>query len=106
MSKLFAIFKDAEGKTHAEFYDSYEWYHRDAFNPLWEEMFLLDLTRICGKTYKEKAAFVRNKAIEWSNQWSECPGLSYGELWEIDHFFEKYGKRYGLLREFRENAIC
>lgn len=30
---------------------------------------------------------------------------SYGELAEIQGYFEKQGKRYGLLKEFRENCI-
>ena len=31
---------------------------------------------------------------------------SYGELAEAGEYFEKLGRRYGLLQEFRENAIC
>ena len=28
------------------------------------------------------------------------------ELYHIQNFFETMGKRYGLLREFKENCIC
>lgn len=56
-----------------------------------------------GKTYADKKAFLRDLAIQYS--WFDCDGLSYGELAEINAFFERNGKRYGLLEEFRENAI-
>lgn len=31
---------------------------------------------------------------------------SWEEIAEIQSNFERLGRRYGLLREFRENAIC
>jgi hypothetical protein len=51
---------------------------------------------------KEKA---RNEAIEWQLDFCNH-NYSYGELFEFQNYFEKLGKRYGLLREFRENCIC
>ena len=62
------------------------------------------LGNIEGKTYREKQEAVRDKAINF--QRVDVGGLSYGELSLIENYFERYGKRYGLLREFRENAIC
>ena len=53
--------------------------------------------------YKKRKAEVREEAIEYSYSDEE---LSYGELAEIQDYFRRLGKRYGLLREFRENAIC
>lgn len=47
---------------------------------------------------------IRNQAIEWQNDFANCD-YSYSELVEIQNYFEKQGKRYGLLREFRENGI-
>ena len=32
--------------------------------------------------------------------------LSWGECAWIGEYFERLGKRYGLLKEFRENGIC
>lgn len=56
------------------------------------------------KTKKEKA---RQLAIEWQARldldkhgWS----LAYLQAWE--ERFERIGRKYGLLREFRENGIC
>lgn len=51
---------------------------------------------------KERA---REKAVMW--QLENCDKcLSYSELAEFCEYFEKLGKRYGLLKEFRENGIC
>lgn len=47
----------------------------------------------------------RQKAIDWQADFSNN-NYSWGELTEWAAYFEKLGKRYGLLREFRENGIC
>ena len=51
---------------------------------------------------KEKA---RQKAIDWYYEFSE-KSMSWGELAYWQGYFERLGKRYGLLSEFRENGIC
>ncbi len=56
------------------------------------------------KTYAEKKAEARSMAIEWQMEFAEKQ-TSYAELYESAIFFEKIGRRYGLLREFRENAV-
>lgn len=56
------------------------------------------------KTYQEKKEEVRQIAIDWQIEASE-QDYSYGELADYGEYFHKLGKRYGLLREFRENAI-
>lgn len=75
--------------------------------------FILDEMVVCyiplkvsGKTYQERKNDLQNKAIEWSNTQGSYPRWSYSELGEIQDFFERNGKRYGLLKEFQENAIC
>lgn len=54
-----------------------------------------------------------NLYFDWSSFHSdtfslECEIIQIieGELYHIQNFFETMGKRYGLLREFRENCIC
>lgn len=50
---------------------------------------------------KEKA---REEAINWQNDVAD-KDLSW---WDVAHFgdyFEKLAKRFGLIREFRENGI-
>jgi hypothetical protein len=55
-------------------------------------------------SYKEKKATARQKAIDWSTDYSLC-AMSYGEIAEANVRFAKLGRRYGLTREFRENGI-
>lgn len=54
--------------------------------------------------YRRGKARARDEAIEWQATTASEP-MSYGELaWWGDYFYT-LGKRYGLLREFRENCI-
>ena len=56
-------------------------------------------------TYKAKKEMARQEAIDWQNDFCNH-SYSYGELCAFATYFEKLGKRYGLLKEFRENGIC
>lgn len=55
-------------------------------------------------TYSEKKAKIREEAISWQYDFSNH-NYSYGELAEKQAYFEKEGKKYGLIKEFRENGI-
>ena len=57
------------------------------------------------KTYKALQEILREFAQEWQN---DFPRFTYSwlDMAEWGAFFEEYGKKYGLLREFRENGIC
>lgn len=55
-------------------------------------------------SYKIKKERVRQQAIEWQDTTAD-QSLSYGELAEAQAHFETLGRRYGLINEFRENAI-
>ena len=50
---------------------------------------------------KERA---RNVAIEWQLDFGNHD-YSYGELVDYGNYFEGLAKRYGLVKEFRENGI-
>lgn len=80
----------------------YSSFFKDTFCP-GSEVCLISLGGLKGKSYREKKEAARNKAIEYSL--NIYPGLSWGECSEIQSYFENIGKRYGLLKEFRENAI-
>lgn len=54
--------------------------------------------------YEKAKATAREKAVDFSNTCGEM-NLSYADLAEIGNKFRTLGKRYGLLREFRENGI-
>lgn len=98
------VFKNNEGKIENYIYFSFEEWNRDTFNPLTEIVGMLDF-KIQGKNYTEKKASLEDLAKEWQGQFASY-NWSYGELAEIGNFFERNGKRYGLLREFKENGIC
>lgn len=54
--------------------------------------------------YRERKETARAQAIEWQLEFAEhC--YSYSELAHYSDYFKQVGKRYGLLKEFRENAI-
>lgn len=55
-------------------------------------------------TYKDQKEKARQKAINWQHETSER-NLSYKELLWFQEDFKKLGKRYGLIKEFKENAI-
>lgn len=57
------------------------------------------------KTYQQRKEQVRNEAIDWQD-WLRENNVSYEGLAIATDYFEKQGRRYGLLLEFRENAIC
>lgn len=80
-----------------------EWY-KDTFSPLCKNIDRLVFT-IKGKTYKKKKESLKNIAIDWQLHFSQY-GWSYGELAEISSWFYEKAKRYGLLKEFKENCIC
>lgn len=50
---------------------------------------------------KEKA---RLKAVDWQLDFNNH-NYSYGELAEFNDYFKKLAKRYGLIKEFKENCI-
>jgi len=56
------------------------------------------------KTYKAVREILREFAQNWQNDFPRS-SYSWHDLADWGAFFEEYGKKYGLLREFRENGI-
>jgi ribosomal protein S24E len=54
--------------------------------------------------YQRMKRRARNTAIYWQEKFSE-KSMSYEELAKAQSHFEKLGKRYGLLAEFRERNL-
>ena len=79
-------------------------WNEDTFSPYTKNMNILDLT-IKGKTYKERKYFAEEIAKIWQNEFSNL-NWSYNELAIMNEYFYKIGKKYGLLKEFKENCIC
>lgn len=56
------------------------------------------------KTYQELKEKARELAMDFQD-WLSENSISYEGMAIASAEFEKLGRRYGLLREFRENAI-
>ena len=54
--------------------------------------------------YYEKQEEIRQQAIDWQLDFSNH-NYSYLELANWGDYFYKMAKRYGLIKEFRENGI-
>lgn len=54
--------------------------------------------------YEMKKELARNEAIEWQHEFSNN-NYSYYDLMLYGEYFYKKAKRYGLIREFKENGI-
>lgn len=54
--------------------------------------------------YEQKKEEVRQEAIDWQSDFCNH-NYSYGELAFYSDYFEKKGRRYGLIKEFRGNGI-
>lgn len=54
--------------------------------------------------YKENKEKARQQAIEWQQDF-EKQGYCWGDLIIYQQYFEDLGKKYGLLKEFKENGI-
>lgn len=61
--------------------------------------------KITKTIYETKKEMARQEAIDWQNNPFQ-DSRSYEEIQEAAEYFEKLGKKYGLLKEFRENGIC
>ena len=103
---FYAHFIDGEGHKHVNLYHGYSRWFSDTFSPDTVYKAIIDF-KVKGKNYREKQEYLRNIAIDFQLADSEANGgLSYFELAEIQEFFAKNGKRFGLMQEFKENAIC
>ncbi len=57
------------------------------------------------QTRQGRKEVLRAIAQDWQIHFGEF-NYSMMEIVEWTNFFETYGRKYGLLREFRENGIC
>ena len=54
------------------------------------------------KTYRKRKEEIRQEAIDWQ---SFNKAMYCSEIAEKTEYFENKAKRYGLVREFKENGI-
>lgn len=95
------IFAVIDGTSNV--FTSRDEYHAATFSP----DCVIECVRtlqVKGRTYAERRDNLRDLAIDIRN--ADNGGMSYGEWAILGDFFDKNARRYGLLNEFRENAIC
>ena len=56
--------------------------------------------------YEKGKADTIEMAMEYQKSFSEGKSYYWSEIADIQSNLERRAKRYGLLREFKENAIC
>lgn len=54
--------------------------------------------------YQEQKEKVRQQAIDWQQTFEDNKYFYSDLVWHQD-YFSRLAKRYGLIKEFRENAI-
>ena len=99
-------FKDGSNpyitKTLEEFWRILKKYNVEQIG---DRFFLVHEERSRKNDYQTTKQILKDFAIEWSLFFNEYTS-SYSDLIFYQTFFTTYGKRYGLLKEFKENAIC
>lgn len=71
------------------------------------EYFINKLQEFKGnKNYIDNKNAIRDIAIEYSLSYGKNIVYYMSEICVIEDLLLKYGKRYGLLKEFKENGIC
>lgn len=55
--------------------------------------------------YQKRKNALREEAISWQREFGDY-NYSWSEIVYYQEYFERLGRRYGLLTEFRENCIC
>lgn len=72
----------------------------------WEKGFVVEGERPAYKrSYRSVQEILRSFAIEWQYRFGYMR-YSWSDIADWQGFFEEMGRRYGLIREFRENCIC
>lgn len=99
---ILTVWKDENGYMNNVLYDSPEDFIKATFCPFCEVISAVEF-KVHGSDYKSRKESARSLVIDIMA--ADVGGLSWGELQEIQWFLLKIGKRYGLLREFYNNAI-
>lgn len=77
---------------------------REWNTPLKERTFWTVLGRKL-TAYEKRQTLARELAIQWQYELCEEP-YDFHDQCKASFFFEEIGRKYGLLREFKENGIC
>ena len=102
---IYAIIQRGPDAGTASGFETWDAYNAAIFSPYVTSAVFPVPAFIPGRTYAERKYAAENALLRASEIMS-APGLSWGELAEIKAEAERIARRYGLLREARENAVC
>ena len=105
MTYFFGSFSKPTGEICSGFYHDWRQWYRDTFGPDIEVLALIDLS-VRGSNYAERKDDLYNTAQKYLALYADSVPLSWDEVAEFQSYFETQGARYGLLTEFKTNAIC
>ena len=89
-------------KTKACTFNSFSEYLEETFSPDLETICIIDTQKPPGgKTYNEKKETLQRQAIHAQF----IDNIAWLDIALLQDYFIRYGKRYGLLKEFRDNSI-
>ena len=104
---MFIGYYKIEGKENFNLYydciEGWDLFHSDTFSPETKNIKILQF-KINGKNYQERKENLKDLAIDYSLHFAPLP-WSYGEIATIQDYFYTNARRYGLIKEFKENCI-
>lgn len=105
MNPIYATYQD-DNKISEILFDSIADYNSFFWSPQCMPLETIEL-KATGKTYQQKKQSVRDVILDITAVEYEINGigLSYGEMQTLQGWCEDMAKRYGLTKEFQENAI-
>ena len=97
---------EKNGDRTAEGFFTWQDYHAATFSPdATPETVQRIPARISGRNYLERKSAAYEVLLNFSEILG-APGLDYFDLFFIQNDAERIARRYGLLQEARENAVC
>lgn len=104
---MFIGYYEIEGKENFNIYynnvNGWDLFHSDTFSPETKNIKILQF-KINGKNYQERKENLKDLAIDYSLHFAPL-SWSYGEIATIQDYFYTNARRYGLIKEFKENCI-
>lgn len=102
---IYAVKERGPEAGTASSFETWGAYHAATFSPCTNSTIFSIPAFIPGKTYQERKHAAEN-ALHRASEILQAPGLSWGDVAEIQGEVERIARRYGLLTEARENGIC
>ena len=100
---IYAAIKNANGKREQAVYTNWDAFHADIFSPETEVYFVTNFKAHNKEEARQIAMDVYYNIMDTVN--NDGNEFSYGEYMAVSDELERIGRRFGLLREFRENGI-